>query len=185
MKTYPRYNIRQVLTWAVNPHDVFAADIQGNEKFYIDYDKYGSKLNSILYKAKVIHPESYQIIHGVDVRRIVTIEGSCKDTDGIYKTISMTVVITSGKVSFDDVLQGMNGKDIAKTIRYASMTITYMEHKKLLFGIKNLITRKIYALSHDEIKSVLDHSGADICHFCKDKYEVYAPQFQRGVKNEK
>ena len=50
-----------------------------------------------------------------------------------------------------------------------------MEHKKLLFGIKNLITKKDWVLSHDEIKSVLDHSGADISHFCKDEYETYLP----------
>ena len=175
MKTYPRYSIYRALAWAVNPHDVFAAGIIQGKKFYIDYDRGGSELNNICYKAKVMHPEPYQVIHGVDVTRIVIIEGSCKDTDGIYKTISMRVVTTSGGVIFNDVLQGIDGKDITKTLRYTSMSITYMEHKKLLFGIKNLIAKKDWVLSHDEIKSVLDHSGVDICHFCKDEYETYLP----------
>lgn len=175
MKTYPRYSIYRALAWAVNPHDVFAADIIQGKKFYIDYDRGGSGLNNILYKAKVMHPEPYQVIHGVDITRIVTIEGSCKDTDGIYKTISMMVVTTSSRVTFDGMLHGMDGKDIANTLRYTSMTITYMEYEKILFGIKNLIAKKDWVLSRDEIQSVLDHSGVDICHFCKDEYETYLP----------
>ena len=179
MKTYPRYSIYRVLAWAVNPHDVFAADIIQGKKFYIDYDRCGSGLNNILYKAKVMHPEPYQVIRGGDVTRIVIIEGSCKDTDGIYKTISMMLVTTSSRVTFDGVLHGMDGKDITKTARYTSMTITYMEHEKILFGIKNLIAKKDWALSHDEIKSVLNHSSVDICHFCRDEYEVHIPVPQR------